>query len=129
MQCVAWCDMYFNFKHKDLLVKQTNSKGETRLVAPLVHTKNEKKRTPQAGKRDKLKGVRAGYPDLVLHVMAVAPNRFIPSPCLAIELKSEVGKLSINQQHWREYLEAIGAAFVVCRTLKEFQRAVEEYMG
>lgn len=124
MQCVAWCDGYFACKFPNLRVRQTDSRGVTRLVSPLVHTRNEKKRTPQAGLRDKHKGVRAGYPDLVLHIQRGT------SPCLVGELKRNDKKavLSKNQKHWQEYFESIGAEFHVCRTIQQFQKIIINYM-
>lgn len=131
MACVDWCDGWFKKHMPHLLVKQTNSKGATRSVSPLVHTKNEKKRTPQAGLRDKKKGVRAGYPDIILNVpRAVKCDDVIIGyfPFLAIEMKSAKGNLTINQKHWRDYFMAIGAQYHICRSIKEFQNVIIEYM-
>lgn len=119
--CVEWCDLQFVFKYKEHLVKQEDKDGNIRKVAPLVATPNERQTTPHGGKRMKMMGRRAGFPDLELKV----PRG--DNSALYIEMKSKTGTMSKNQKHFRDYLETIGK-YVVCRSVKEFQDAVIDYM-
>lgn len=125
--CVSWADGWFKKHFPVLCVKQYDKRGESRLVAPLVHVANERATTPQAGARLKRKGVRAGFPDLYL--AAFYGHR----RGLFIELKTKTGRLSKNQAAWAEYLgngySCAGIKYRVCRSLDEFQTGVKEYMS
>lgn len=104
--CVRW----FSLKHRKL-------KG--RLFA-----------VPNGGKRDnrtaiKLKeeGVVAGVSDLILLV----PNKQYGA--LLIEMKTLRGKQSASQKQWEELVTANSEyKYIVCQSLDEFIKEVEEYL-
>lgn len=85
---------------------------------------------PNGGKRNAIEaakfkqmGVRAGFPDLVLFV----PNRFYPF--MGIELKTKTGRQSESQKTYQQEFESIGAKYVICRSLDDFIREIEEYLN
>ena len=74
----------------------------------LYHIPNERICDPREGKRLKLMGVKRGVPDLCLPV----PNKGYAG--LYIELKSDSGKLSDEQNWWLCELTNRGYKAVVC---------------
>jgi hypothetical protein len=89
----------------------------------LHHTPNGEKRDKVTGARLKRAGVRAGYPDLTL---PVARQGHIS---LAIEMKSEHGRLRPNQEWWLDALEAEGYRCVVCWSWQDAAREICRYLG
>ncbi|ABD72151.1 hypothetical protein Rfer_4465 (plasmid) [Rhodoferax ferrireducens T118] len=84
---------------------------------------------PSGGKRPrgeagKLKGMgtKPGVPDFLL------PRRHRQWAGLAIELKSDTGRLSLDQKAWLDAFEQEGYLTAVCRTLDEFTVAVMRYL-
>lgn len=84
---------------------------------------------PSGGKRPrgeagKLKGMgtKPGVPDFLL------PRRHRQWAGLAIELKSDTGRLSLDQKAWLDAFEQDGYVTAVCRTLDEFMVAVMRYL-
>lgn len=85
---------------------------------------------PNGGRRDavtgaKLKdeGATAGVSDLIL----LKSNRFYGALC--IEMKKPGGSQSSAQKEWQKEVEAMGNKYVVCRSLEEFMKVVEEYFA
>ena len=104
--CVAW----FDHTHKGL--------------SPyLHHSPNGGFRWRDEAAKFKAMGVRAGFPDLVLLI----PRH--GHPFLAIELKYGRNGQSPRQKAYQKALEAIGARYVVVRSLEEFRRVIEEYLN
>ena len=104
--CVAW----FDHTHKGLSLY-------------LHHSPNGGFRWRDEAAKFKAMGVRAGFPDLVLLV----PKG--KCPFLAIELKYGRNGQSPRQKAYQKALEAIGARYVVVRSLEEFRRVIEEYLN
>ena len=104
--CVAW----FDYTHKDLSLY-------------LHHSPNGGFRNASEAAKFKAMGVRAGFPDLVLLV----PRG--KCPFLAIELKYGRNGQSERQKAYQKALEAVGARYVVVRSVEEFKKVVEEYLG
>ncbi len=85
---------------------------------------------PNGGRRDgvtgarlKEEGVLAGVADLILLV----PNAGYHA--LLIEMKTPKGRQSESQKAWQQEVCAEGEyKYVVCRSLEEFVREVEEYL-
>ena len=107
LQCL--CFAWFNLKYRQL-------KGILYAV-------------PNGGSRNKIEaarmkdeGVTAGVSDLILQ----KSNRFYG--CLAIEMKTKVGRQSESQKAWQRLMEANGNKYVICRSLDDFRREVEQYM-
>ena len=88
---------------------------------PITHVPLGEKRTPVTGERVKRMGARAGFPD---YLGAMPPHGRL----LALELKTDAGRLRPNQKAVREALEAAGAAYAVIRSLDDL-RAVLELHG
>jgi hypothetical protein len=118
MDCIKWVDAYFAANYPKYTVTRAEKDGTISKIAPAIHIANERATTPQAGARLKRKGVRAGFPDLFFA---------LPTP-IYIELKTEKGYLSENQNNWRKYIEITGENYFVCRSLKEFQYYVKAHM-
>ena len=104
--CVAW----FDYTHKDLSLY-------------LHHSPNGGFRNASEAAKFKAMGVRAGFPDLVLLV----PRG--KCPFLAIELKYGRNGQSERQKAYQRALEAIGARYVVCKSLAKFQKIINEYLN
>ncbi len=75
------------------------------------------------GKKLKEEGVVAGVSDLVL----LYPGAFYPSLC--IEMKTKKGKQQKSQKLWQKKVETVGSKYVVCRSLDDFMKAIQEYLG
>lgn len=85
---------------------------------------------PNGGKRDlrtaarlKAEGVKAGVPDICLPLPAGGFHG------LYIELKTNKGRLSSEQEEWIAGLTAAGYRCAVCRGHQEAIRAIEGYLG
>lgn len=85
---------------------------------------------PNGGKRDKIEavnlkaqGVKRGVPDLHLPVSRHGFHS------LYIELKTETGKTSPEQDWWINGLEAVGNCARVCHGYEEAIRLIEWYLG
>ena len=103
--CVAW----FDHTHPELSLH-------------LHHSPNGGFRNASEAAKFKAMGVRAGFPDLVL----LMPRG--KCPFLAIELKYGRNVQSERQKAYQKALEAIGARYVVVRSLEEFQKVIEKYL-
>lgn len=79
---------------------------------------NGGQRHPGAGFNLKRQGMRRGIPDLVV-VPKVGPVCFI-------ELKSEDGRVSEEQEAWLEKLPLFGCSVAVCRSLDEVRQFLFE---
>lgn len=93
------------------------------------HLRNILFAVPNGGRRDavtgaKLKdeGVTAGVSDLIL----LKPNRFYGA--LAIEMKKPGGDQSKEQKEWQKICEQMGNKYVVCHSLDEFMREIDDYL-
>ena len=104
--CVAW----FDHAHPELSIY-------------LHHSPNGGFRWRDEAAKFKAMGVRAGFPDLVLLV----PRG--KCPFLAIELKYGGNRQSPRQKAYQKALEAIGARYVVVRSLEDFQKIINEYLN
>lgn len=88
----------------------------------LHHSPNGGKRNAIEAAKFKQMGVRAGFPDLVFLV----PNRFYPF--MGIELKTKTGKQSEHQKKYQREFEHIGARYVICRSIDEFKKIINNYL-
>jgi len=84
---------------------------------------------PNGGSRNKIEagnmkqeGVTPGVADLIL----LKSNRFYGALC--IEMKTSAGRQSGLQKAWQREAEANGAKYVICRSLEEFMREVNNYL-
>ena len=89
----------------------------------LFHIPNERKCDPRQGKKLRLMGVRRGVPDLFLPV----PRGKYPG--LWIEMKTETGCMTADQEWWRDRLLAQGYAWELCHGWKAATRILEWYMS
>ena len=103
--CVQWFRLQYP-RLKNLLFAVPN--GGSRNKAEAARMKDE--------------GVTAGVADLIL----LTPNRFYGALC--IEMKAAKGRQSDTQKQWQQEAEANGAKYVVCRSLDDFRRHINEYL-
>lgn len=93
------------------------------LFARLFAVPNGGRRDGVTGARLKAEGVLAGVADLILLV----PNAGYHA--LLIEMKAPKGRQSDSQRAWQLAVAGNGDyLYVVCRSLEEFVREVEEYL-
>ena len=88
----------------------------------MLHVPNGGKRPRGEAGKLKALGTKPGYPDLTL------PRRHKHWNGLAIELKSEIGRVSPDQKEWLDAFEADGWLVAVCRTLEEFVAITMRYI-
>lgn len=89
----------------------------------LYHIPNERKCDPRQGKKLRLMGVRRGVPDLCLPVARGTYHG------LYIEMKTESGRTTGDQDWWGERLTAQGYAWEVCHGWESAVRVLEWYMS
>lgn len=75
-----------------------------------------------AGKM-KAEGVLAGVSDLIL----LKPNAHYHA--LLIEMKTRTGRQADSQREWQRLIEADGYKYIVCRSLDDFMREINEYIS
>jgi len=74
------------------------------------------------GAKRRAMGMRAGFPDFIF----LKPNR--EYPYLAIELKSEKGRMSDHQKEYRQAVITAGGKYALVRSLEEFMETVNDYL-
>ena len=84
---------------------------------------------PNGGRRDqrtgaklKAEGVQAGVSDLILL------RRSRDYGALCIEMKTPTGSQSQAQKAWQRQVTADGYKYVVCRSVEDFMREVNDYL-
>lgn len=88
----------------------------------LYHNANEGIRLGGQGRRIKREGLRKGVADLCLSV----PRKGYGA--LYIEMKKPGGRLSPEQKTWGEATMKHGNSWVVCYSVEEFQKVVDDYL-
>ena len=88
----------------------------------LHHSPNGGKRNAKEAARFKAMGVRAGYPDLALHIARSGYNG------LFIELKTATGRQTDLQKCYQIALEEQVYRYEVVRSLEQFQNLIREYL-
>lgn len=83
---------------------------------------NGGRRDAATGARMKEEGVVAGVSDLILL------RGSGPYGALCIEMKTPSGRQSETQKKWQRIAEENGAKYVVCRSLDDFMKEIEEYL-
>lgn len=85
---------------------------------------------PNGGRRDevtagklKAEGVMSGVADLIL----LKSNANYGA--LLIEMKTRTGHQSETQKEWQKLIERDGYKYVICRSLEDFIREVNEYLA
>ena len=78
----------------------------------------------RAGKRAKDMGVTAGVADLILLHPGTQGEH-----ALCIEMKSRRGTQEPSQKAWQNAIVKLGYRYEICRTLQDFQKLVESYIG
>lgn len=92
----------------------------------LFHVPNENDRADSnaiQGAMRKSLGIVPGVSDLVLLV----PRG--PHGALCIEMKDEHGIQRPAQKTWQSLVESLGYKYVLCRSLEQFQKDVNEYLN
>lgn len=91
----------------------------------LHHSPNGGKRTAKEAARFKAMGTRAGFPDFWLGI----PVNNCPYLCIELKTLEKGSGQSENQKHYERLVKAVGARYVVVRTLEEFMRTVNDYLA
>lgn len=113
-------------QHQAAVIKwsqQASIRKKYPVLALLHHIPNERQCTPRQGAKLKRMGVKSGVPDL-----------FLPAPRgayhgLYLEMKTENGRTSDNQNWWLKNLEGVGYHCKVCHGWKEAVQEMERYLN
>lgn len=112
-------------QHQQAVIKwsqQPHIRGKWPELKLMFHIPNERYCTPAQGKQLKLAGVRKGVPDLCLPVARKDYHG------LYIELKTETGRTSYEQNFWIEQLTAQGYFVHVAHGWESAVRVIEWYL-
>lgn len=91
----------------------------------LHHSPNGGKRSKKEAARFKAMGTRAGFPDFWLGI----PVNGCPYLCVELKTLNKGSGQSENQRDYKRLVTAMGARYVVVRTLQEFINAVNDYLA
>lgn len=83
---------------------------------------NAARRSARNGAYMKEEGMLAGVSDLIL----LKSNRFYSALCIEMERPGEYQKPI--QKEWQKAVESVGNKYVVCRSLEEFIKVVNDYL-
>lgn len=114
-QCCQWYDLQWGNR-------QINGEKIRRL---LHHSPNGGKRSAREAARFKAMGTRAGFPDFWLGI----PVDGCPYLCIELKTLNKGSDQSDNQRTYERLVTAVGARYVVVRTLQEFINAVNGYLA
>lgn len=112
-------------QHQTMVLKWTQQpsiRAKWPELSLLFHVPNERHCTPQQGKALQRMGVKRGVPDLCLPVPKGQYNG------LFIEMKTESGRTTDDQEWWGERLLAQGYMWEVCHGWESAVRVLEWYM-
>lgn len=96
-----------------------------KIGALLHHSPNGGKRNLFEAKRFKAMGTRAGFPDLWLGI----PVDGCPYLCIELKTTESGSRQSEHQRNYESLVKAVGAKYIVVRTLQEFIQAVNDYLA
>jgi hypothetical protein len=104
--CVTWFNYQFQ-EYRGLLFSVPNGGLRNKTTASIL----------------KAEGAISGVSDLIL----MLPNKRYHALC--IEMKTDKGKLSDNQEAWRDKALNHGYQYQVCRTIDQFISTVTNYLN
>lgn len=107
LQCA--CVQWFRLTHKNLRLN-------------LFAVPNGGRRDAVTGAKLKAEGALAGVSDLILLYPTAEYS------ALLIEMKTPKGRQSSAQLVWQQTLEAYGYKYVICRSLDDFMREINNYL-
>lgn len=108
LQCA--CVNWFNLQHPNMRLN-------------LFAVPNGGRRDKVTGARLKAEGVRPGVSDLILLKQRHGYG------ALLIEMKTAKGVLSQLQRIWRNHIQLDGYKYVVCRSVQDFIKEVNDYLN
>ena len=91
----------------------------------LHHSPNGGKRSKKEAARFKAMGTRAGFPDFWLGI----PVNGCPHLCIELKTLNKGSGQSEGQRDYERLVTAMGARYVVVRTLQEFIRTISDYLA
>ena len=91
----------------------------------LHHSPNGGKRSKKEAARFKAMGTRDGFPDLWLGI----PVNGCPYLCIELKTLNKGSGQSEGQRDYERLVTAMGARYVVVRTLQEFIRTISDYLA
>ena len=89
---------------------------------------NGGKRHPTVAKKMKAEGVQKGVPDLFLATAVACDVDGYQWHGLFIEMKSEEGRLTLQQAEYLTSLDQQRYKTAVCRTFDEFKNVIDNYL-
>lgn len=93
----------------------------------LHHSPNGGRRDGFTGGQMKALGTKPGFPDLVLPVRS--PGYLGSVPGLAIEMKSDAGRTSTEQDEWLDMFQRNGWMTHICRSADAARTVICEYLA
>lgn len=115
MACCQWYDLQWGGR-------RINGEKIGRL---LHHSPNGGRRSSREAARFKAMGTRAGFPDFWLGI----PVNGCPYLCIELKTLERGSDQSANQRTYERLVKAVGARYVVVRTLQEFIKVVNDYLA
>lgn len=95
------------------------------IARALHHSPNGGRRNKAEAARFKAMGTRAGFPDLWLGI----PVNGCPYLCIELKTLHDGSHQSDNQKTYERLVKALGAKYVVVRTLQEFITTINAYLA
>ena len=106
--CVAWLwNTYPQYRELYFCVPNENSRSDSNAITGAIR---------------RASGVIRGVSDTIF---LLPRGKYI---CLCVEFKTEIGKQSDAQKSWQAKVESVGAMYVICRSLEQFKKIIEDYL-
>jgi len=102
-QCIKW----MQYQHSNIV---------------FFHVPNGGKRNVREAVRFKREGVISGVADIII----LRPNK--TKHGLLIELKTKIGKQSMEQKEFQKKVEQFNYKYSICKSLDEFMKVVSDYV-
>lgn len=113
--CLRWYDFQWG----------TRKYNGVELRNALHHSPNGGKRSKREAAAFRAMGTRPGFPDLWLGV----PVNGCPYLCIELKTTARGSRQSEHQKQYEKLITAVGARYVVVRTLQEFIDTVNGYLS
>jgi hypothetical protein len=118
------CVRYMRFKYPNTVCFHPNNN-----VVPFGKSSKQKAYAAKKGAENRLMGVLAGIPDLIILSARFDPKRHKYYGSLNIELKTKKGKCSPEQKMISEQLDKSGQFYKVINSFVDFADVVDKYLS
>lgn len=113
--CLRWYDLQWGRRRYN----------GVELKSALHHSPNGGKRSKREAAAFRAMGTRPGFPDLWLGI----PAGGCPYLCIELKTTARTSTQSEHQKHYEQLVTALGARYVVVRTIEEFIATVNAYLA